>query len=213
MRVNAQSQHQFVHEGQSYYFCCNSCLEKFSKDPAAWLDPSKRPVPKAMSKDAIFTCPMHLEIEQVGPGTCPLCGMALEPKEASTVEDTSELDDMRRRFKFSPGVSLPLLIMTMGDMLPGVSFHSLLGMSVFNWLQFILATPVVLWAGLPFFERALASFKTMHLNMFSLIGVGTAAAYVIQPGGITVTRYPASSLQDEWAWRHCILKLRPSSLL
>ncbi|MBC3907297.1 heavy metal translocating P-type ATPase [Undibacterium umbellatum] len=178
MRVNAQSPHQLNHDGQSYYFCCNSCLEKFRKDPAAWLEPSKRPAPKAVAKDAIFTCPMHLEIEQVGPGTCPLCGMALEPKEASAEEDTSELDDMWRRFKFSLILSLPLLIMTMGDMLPGVSFHRLLGMTAFNWLQFILATPVVLWAGLPFFERALASFKTMHLNMFSLIGVGTAAAYL-----------------------------------
>ncbi|MFZ6720862.1 heavy metal translocating P-type ATPase [Undibacterium sp. Ji49W] len=178
MRVNADSKHQLVHEGQSYYFCCNSCLEKFRKDPAAWLDPAKRPAPKVVAKDAIFTCPMHLEIEQVGPGTCPLCGMALEPKEASMEEDTSELDDMRRRFKFSLVLSVPLLIMTMGDMLPGVSFHGLLGMTVYNWLQFLLATPVVLWAGLPFFERALASFKSMHLNMFSLIGVGTAAAYL-----------------------------------
>ncbi|MBC3918809.1 cadmium-translocating P-type ATPase [Undibacterium sp. CY18W] len=178
MRVNADSKHQLVHEGQSYYFCCNSCLEKFRKDPAAWLDPAKRPAPKAVAKDAIFTCPMHLEIEQIGPGTCPLCGMALEPKEASMEEDTSELDDMRRRFKFSLVLSVPLLIMTMGDMLPGVSFHGLLGMTVYNWLQFLLATPVVLWAGLPFFERALASFKSMHLNMFSLIGVGTAAAYL-----------------------------------
>ena len=178
MRVNGQSPHQFVHAGQSYYFCCKACLDKFSKDPAAWLDPASRPAPKPVAKDAIFTCPMHLEIEQVGPGTCPLCGMALEPKEASAEEDTSELDDMWRRFKFSLALSLPLLIMTMGDMLPGVSFHHILGMTAFNWLQFILATPVVLWAGLPFFERALASFKTRHLNMFSLIGVGTAAAYL-----------------------------------
>ncbi|MFZ6641295.1 heavy metal translocating P-type ATPase [Undibacterium sp. TC4M20W] len=178
MRVNAQSQHQFEHDGQSYYFCCNACLEKFRKDPAAWLDPAKRLAPKPVAKDAIFTCPMHLEIEQVGPGTCPLCGMTLEPKEASAEEDTSELDDMSRRFKFSLVLSLPLLIMTMGDMLPGISFHHLLGMTAFNWLQFFLATPVVLWAGLPFFERALASFKTGHLNMFSLIGVGTAAAYI-----------------------------------
>ncbi|MFZ6873545.1 heavy metal translocating P-type ATPase [Undibacterium sp. Di27W] len=178
MRVNGQSPHQFMHEGQSYYFCCKACLDKFSKDPVAWLDPAKRPAPKAVAKDAIFTCPMHLEIEQVGPGTCPLCGMALEPKEASAEEDTSELDDMWRRFKFSLVLSLPLLIMSMGDMLPGLAFHKLLGMTAFNWLQFLLATPVVLWAGLPFFERALASFKTWHLNMFSLIGVGTAAAYL-----------------------------------
>ncbi|MFZ6758897.1 heavy metal translocating P-type ATPase [Undibacterium sp. Ji50W] len=178
MRVNADSQYQLVHEGQSYYFCCNTCLEKFRKDPAAWLDPAKRTAPKTVAKDTIFTCPMHPEIEQVGPGTCPLCGMALEPKEASMEEDTSELDDMLSRFKISLLLSLPLLVMTMGDMLPGVSFHSLLGMTIYNWLQFILATPVVLWGGLPFFERALASFKSMHLNMFSLIGIGTAAAYL-----------------------------------
>ncbi|MFZ6656704.1 heavy metal translocating P-type ATPase [Undibacterium sp. TJN19] len=179
MQVNAQSKHQCIHENKTYYFCCASCLEKFRKEPSAWLDPVKRQAANAaVPEDAIFTCPMHLEIEQVGPGTCPLCGMALEPKEATAEEDTSELDDMRRRFKFSVALSLPLLIMTMGDMLPGVSFHSLLGMTAFNWLQFLLATPVVLWAGWPFFERAMASFKTMHLNMFSLIGVGTAAAYL-----------------------------------
>lgn len=178
MSVNEQSQHHTSHEGKTYYFCCASCLKKFCKDPAAWLDPTKRPAPKAAAKDAIYTCPMHLEIEQIGPGTCPLCGMALEPKEASAEEDTSELDDMLRRFKFSLILSLPLLALSMGDMLPGVSFHKLLGMTVFNWLQFVLATPVVLWAGLPFFERALASFKTGHLNMFSLIGVGTATAYL-----------------------------------
>ena len=178
MNVTADSQHHFVHQGQTYYFCAASCLAKFSKDPEAYLDPSKRPAPKAVAKDAIFTCPMHPEVEQVGAGTCPKCGMALEPKEASAEEDTSELDDMTRRFKFSVVLSLPLLLMTMTDMLPGVRLHDVFGMTIFNWLQFILATPVVLWAGWPFFERAFASFKTGHLNMFSLIGVGTAAAYL-----------------------------------
>ena len=178
MSVNEQSQHHYSHAGKTYYFCCVSCRDKFAKDPSAWLDPAKRPAPKAAASDAIFTCPMHLEIEQVGPGTCPLCGMALEPKEASAEEDTSELDDMTRRFKFSLVLSLPLLVLSMGDMLPGVAFHNWLGMTVFNWLQFMLATPVVVWAGLPFFKRALASFKTGHLNMFSLIGVGTAAAFL-----------------------------------
>ena len=178
MNVTADSPHHFVHLAQTYYFCAASCLAKFSKDPEAYLDPSKRPAPKAVAKDAIFTCPMHPEVEQVGPGTCPKCGMALEPKEASAEEDTSELDDMTRRFKFSVVLSLPLLLMTMADMLPGVRLHDVFGMTVFNWLQFILATPVVLWAGWPFFERAFASFKTGHLNMFSLIGVGTAAAYL-----------------------------------
>ncbi|MDE2428317.1 MAG: heavy metal translocating P-type ATPase [Burkholderiales bacterium] len=178
MSVDENSPHHMEHAGTTYYFCAASCLEKFRKDPDSWIDPAKRPAPKPVAKDAIFTCPMHPEVEQVGPGTCPLCGMALEPKEASAEEDTSELDDMTRRFKFSLVLSLPLLLMTMGDMLPGVSLHNLFGMTLFNWLQFVLAAPVVLWAGKPFFERAVASFKTGHLNMFSLIGVGTGAAFL-----------------------------------
>ena len=178
MNVTADSAHYFAHQGQTYYFCAASCLAKFSKDPDIYLDPSKRPAPKVVAKDSIFTCPMHPEVEQVGPGTCPKCGMALEPKEASAEEDTSELDDMTRRFKFSVVLSLPLLLMTMADMLPGIHLHDVFGMNIFNWLQFGLATPVVLWAGWPFFERAVASFKTGHLNMFSLIGIGTAAAYL-----------------------------------
>jgi heavy metal translocating P-type ATPase len=178
MNVTTDSPHHIDHQGKTYYFCAASCLAKFSTDPESYLDPAKRPAPKAAAKDAIFTCPMHPEVEQVGPGTCPKCGMALEPKEASAEEDTSELVDMTRRFKFSVVLSLPLLVMTMADMLPGVRLHDVFGMTFFNWLQFVLATPVVLWAGWPFFERAIASFKTGHLNMFSLIGVGTAAAYL-----------------------------------
>ncbi|MFC5398552.1 heavy metal translocating P-type ATPase [Undibacterium jejuense] len=178
MSVNEHSQHQTTHNGTRYYFCCASCLKKFDSDPAAWLNPSQRPAPKAVTKDTIFMCPMDPEIEQVGPGICPICGMALEPKEATAEEDNSELDDMRRRFKLSLLFSIPLLMISMGDMLPGISIHNFLGMPLFNWLQCALATPVVLWLGLPFFERALASFKSGHLNMFSLIGVGTGSAYV-----------------------------------
>ncbi|MDO9194466.1 MAG: heavy metal translocating P-type ATPase, partial [Undibacterium sp.] len=178
MNVTASSPYHVDYQGQTYYFCAASCLAKFSKDPEVYLDPAKRPAPKAAARDAIFTCPMHPEVEQVGPGTCPKCGMALEPKEASAEEDTSELDDMTRRFKFSVVLSLPLLVMTMADMLPGFNVHNWLGMTLFNWLQLVLAAPVVLWAGWPFFERAIASFKTGHLNMFSLIGVGTAAAFL-----------------------------------
>ncbi len=178
MSVTASSPHHVDYQGKTYYFCAASCLAKFSKDPEIYLDPAKRPAPKAAAKDAIFTCPMHPEVEQVGPGTCPKCGMALEPKEASAEEDTSELDDMTRRFTFSVVLSLPLLVMTMADMLPGINVHNWLGMTLYNWLQLVLAAPVVLWAGWPFFERAIASFKTGHLNMFSLIGVGTAAAFL-----------------------------------
>ena len=178
MNVNENSPHQITHDGTRYYFCCASCLKKFEKDPISWLDPSQRPAPKEVAKDTIFMCPMDPEIEQVGPGICPICGMALEPKEATASEDNSELDDMRRRFKLSLLFSVPLLAISMGDMLPGISIHNLIGMSLFNWLQCALATPVVFWLGLPFFERALASFKSGHLNMFSLIGVGTGSSYI-----------------------------------
>ena len=178
MRVNENSPHHTDHAGTSYYFCCASCLNKFKADPVVWLDPTQRPAPKPVAKDAIFMCPMDPQIEQVGPGICPICGMALEPKEASTEEDTSELDDMRRRFQRSLLFCIPLLILSMGDMMPGISFHKWLGMGVLNWLQWALATPVVLWLGRPFFERAIASFKSRNFNMFSLIGVGTGTAYL-----------------------------------
>ncbi len=178
MRVNASSAHQTTHAGQSYYFCCASCLQKFSQSPQRWLDPAQRPAAAAADPGAVYMCPMDPEIEQIGPGICPICGMALEPKEASMHEDTSELDDMTRRFRISLLLALPLLLLTMLDMVPALSMHRLLGMQVFNWLQFALATPVVLWSGRPFFERALSSFQSRHLNMFSLIGVGTGSAYL-----------------------------------
>ncbi len=183
MKVGADSQHQYRHLDQMYYFCCAGCLNKFSKNAQTYLNPeSVATAIKPVSKDAIYTCPMHLTIQQVGPGTCPKCGMALEPMEASVEEDTTELDDMTRRFKFSVALSFPLLLLSMGDMLPALRLHdrlgTYLGMHLFSWLQFALATPVVLWAGKPFFERAIASFKSGHLNMFSLIGIGTATAYL-----------------------------------
>ncbi len=179
MMVAASEDKMTEHKGTAYYFCCQSCVTKFKADPQAYLDKSRAPkTAKPVAKDALYTCPMDPEIVQVGPGTCPICGMALEPMEASAEEDTTELDDMTRRLKIATVLSLPLALIAMSDILPGVNLAHRLGMTAFGWLQAVLASPVVLWCGRPFFERAIASFKTWNLNMFSLIGMGTAAAFL-----------------------------------
>ena len=184
MKAAANPDKSATFNGVTYYFCSNSCVAKFNADPAGILAHPPKPMTPAKPRstpaaaDAIYTCPMHPEVEQVGPGTCPQCGMALEPLEASMEEDTSELDDMTRRLKISTALSLPLLLLAMSDMIPGADIGHRIGMNAFNWLQAALATPVVLWAGRPFFERAIASFRTWNLNMFSLIGLGTSAAFL-----------------------------------
>ncbi len=131
-----------------------------------------------MASATLYTCPMHPEIRQIGPGSCPKCGMALEPLVATVQADTTEIDDMSRRFWVSVVLTVPLLIVTMSEFVPGLNLHHFFGTGFFNWLQGALGTPVVLWAGWPFFTRAWASFRTWQLNMFSLIGLGTGAAWL-----------------------------------
>ena len=126
----------------------------------------------------VYTCPMHPEIRQIGPGHCPKCGMALEPLVTAPEEDTAELDDMTRRLWVSAALTLPLLVVTMSEFVPGLNLHHWFGNALFNWAQGALSTPVVLWAGWPFFARAWISFRTWQLNMFSLIGLGTGAAWL-----------------------------------
>ncbi|MGV8898279.1 MAG: heavy metal translocating P-type ATPase [Burkholderiaceae bacterium] len=184
MKAAANPEKSATYNGVTYYFCSTSCVAKFKADPEGILAHPPKPMTPAKPRatpaaaDAIYTCPMHLEIQQVGPGTCPKCGMALEPMEASIEEDTSELDDMTRRLKISAALSLPLLLMTMGDMIPGADIGHRIGMNAFGWLQAVLATPVVLWAGWPLFQRGFDSFRTWNLNMFSLIALGTSAAFL-----------------------------------
>ncbi len=184
MKVAANRDKCIAHAGTTYYFCSHKCVEKFRANPQQYLAPKTElqkksdPENNSVSKQAIYTCPMHPEIQQQGPGTCPLCGMALEPMDATAQADNSELQDMTRRFWVCLGLSLPLLIMTMSDMIPNVNLHDRMGMSLFNWLQAILATPVVVWGGAPFFVRGWASFKTWNLNMFSLIALGTGSAFL-----------------------------------
>ena len=174
MQVAANPERAAEHAGTTYYFCCMRCRERFIADPLSFLQPAKAAEPVAGE----YTCPMHPEVVQNGPGACPKCGMALEPKDAHTPADDSELRDMQRRFGLSLILTVPLLLLSMGDMAPFLRLHERLGMGPFDALQAALATPVVLWAGWPFLQRALASFKTGHLNMFSLIGLGTMAAWL-----------------------------------
>jgi Cu+-exporting ATPase len=135
--------------------------------------------PQVAAPGTIYTCPMHPQIREPAPGSCPLCGMALEPLHPATTGDNAELRDMQRRFWIGLALALPVVVLEMGGHLPALNLHHLVGMRVSQWLQFVLATPVVLWAGWPFFVRAAASVRHRSLNMFSLIalGVGTAWLY------------------------------------
>lgn len=177
MKAAANPEKMATHDGTDYYFCSKGCVAKFTADPQRYLDPSSYTAPP-VAADAVYTCPMHPEIQQVGPGTCPICGMALEPLHATAEEDTTELDDMTRRFWMSLVLSLPLLLLSMGEFV-GIHAGAWLGHQTNAWLQGVLATPVVLWFGLPFLQRAVQSFKTRNLNMFSLIGIGVMAAWLL----------------------------------
>lgn len=214
MTVTVNSKHTLLYQSAQYYFCSENCLHKFQESPESYLqDASTRPVPP-VSESALYTCPMHPEIQQKGPGSCPKCGMALEPMgvpvtktkteytcpmhpeivqdhpgncpkcgmalEPRTVtveEDTTELDDMTRRFKVSTILAIPVFILAMiADLVPDW-LPSGLSMQTVQWIEFVLATPVVLWGGWPFFVRGWQSVQTWNLNMFTLIGLGVSVAW------------------------------------
>jgi len=179
MKVEPDPSKSIDYEGKTYYFCSQSCMAKFKENPRKYLQPKPEASSAAetpASKKVMYTCPMHPQIQQIGPGNCPICGMALEPMEASAAQDTTELRDMTRRFQISLALTVPLLAVSMSEFIPGLNLHHRMGINAFNWLQAILATPVVLWGGWPFFVRGWASFRTWNLNMFTLIAIGTAAA-------------------------------------
>jgi len=172
----------FAHEGKTYYFCATSCLTKFKKDPASYLLPQdQRPASEVVvpaGATVEYICPMDPEILETKPGACRICGMALEPKIVTMEEGPNpELDDMSRRFRWSIGPAVAVMILAMSDMLPGQPLHQWLGGARLNWVQWLLATPVVLWGGFPFFQRGWASIVNRAPNMFTLIAIGTGAAY------------------------------------
>ena len=192
MSVDPQTaKHRHDHDGTTYYFCSGRCLEKFAADPGRYLRPKPRieaPVPPG----AFYTCPMHPEIRQVGPGSCPICGMALEPElVGAETAPNPELVDMTRRLWFGLAFAAPVFLLEMGGHLTGL--HMYIGQQISNWLQLILATPVVLWAGAPFFERGWTSLKTRHLNMFTLIAMGTGVAWAYSVfGTVLPSLFPAT---------------------
>ena len=164
--------HRHTHKGRPYYFCSSGCRTKFAADPASSMPAAAEPVPEG----TIYTCPMHPEIRQVGPGSCPICGMALEPDIVTADSGSNpELIDMTRRFWVALALTAPLVLLEMGQHLLGLE---LISQDVSNWIQLVLATPVVLWAGWPFFARADQSLKTWNLNMFTLIAMGTGVAWL-----------------------------------
>jgi Cu+-exporting ATPase len=178
----AKSPHRLSHAQKTYHFCSAGCRGKFAADPDKYLH-GAAPDPAADTKNTIYTCPMHPEIRQVGPGACPICGMALEP-EAGGADDGGELADMTRRLWISTLLALPVVALDMGGHfglwhLPG---------HVSAYAELVLATPVVLWGGWPFFVRGVQSLVTRNLNMFTLIAMGTGVAYgysivaVLAPG-------------------------------
>ena len=175
MEVDAATDLKTDYEGQTYYFCNPSCLARFNADPESALNPAE---PTRADMEAIYTCPMHPEIRQKGPGVCPLCGMALEPATVSLDEGPNvELIDMTRRFWIAAALGFPVMAFAMLEMASPGTAHGLVDPSLANWIQLALATPVVLWAGWPFFERAWGSIVNRSPNMFTLIGTGVGAAF------------------------------------
>ncbi|HWB16860.1 MAG TPA: heavy metal translocating P-type ATPase [Vicinamibacterales bacterium] len=203
------------YRGQTYYFCAQSCLERFTADPAAFLEPTPNDTKAAPARpDQIYTCPMDPEVRQIGPGACPkcgmalepvsiapatktewtcpmhpevvrdapgacpICGMALEPRQVAVDVSNPELDDMTRRFRWSLALTAPILAAMIADVFPGRPLERALPMGVMTWIELLLATPVVVWGGWPFFVRGWASIVNRHLNMFTLIAMGVGASYV-----------------------------------
>ncbi|UNU42486.1 heavy metal translocating P-type ATPase [Sphingopyxis sp. YF1] len=171
----AATPHSVTHAGVHHYFCSAGCRARFEADPDRYHGAGAS-APAEAPEGAIWTCPMHPEIQRPGPGSCPICGMALEPvMPAMTDGPSPEYRDMRRRFRVGLALALPVFALEMGGHLTGL--HMMLGRQTSNWIQMLLATPVVLWAGWPFFERAWQSLRNRSLNMFTLIAMGTGVAW------------------------------------
>ncbi|MEO7059930.1 MAG: heavy metal-binding domain-containing protein, partial [Lapillicoccus sp.] len=191
MDVDGNSEYAADHDGMTYHFCSQHCRSRFVADPAAFTGGStgvREHLPPAAGTEATgadaspeaiaYTCPMHPEIRQDGPGSCPICGMALEPLVVTAdAGPSAELHDMSRRFWIGLALAVPVVVVEMGGHLVS-RLSDLISPTASTWIQLVLATPVVLWAGWPFFVRGWASVRTRNLNMFTLIAMGTGVAWV-----------------------------------
>src|SRR5579863_5099712 len=183
----ATARHRTEHAGTHYFFCGARCLERFNAAPAQFVGPVPSPAP-AMPATGQWTCPMHPQIVRDGPGSCPICGMALEPMMPGDEEgENPELRDMTKRFWVALALSVPLLAMAMG-------WHSPSPVAV--WTELVLATPAVVWGGAPFFQRGYESVKNRSLNMFTLIALGTGVAYLYSLVASLVPGIFPASLRD-----------------
>jgi len=174
MKVDpAATPHHAEHQGQAFHFCSAGCRTKFVTDPARYLKAGRTP---SASQEAVYTCPMHPQVRQIGPGSCPICGMALEPAEVTAdAGPNPELADMTRRFWIGLVLTVPVFVLEMGGHMLG---HGLAPPRLSGWIQLLLSSPVALWAGGPFFERGWASLRTRNLNMFTLIAMGVGVAWL-----------------------------------
>src|SRR5918993_2201073 len=171
-----ETPHRAQYEGKPYNFCSSGCQSKFMAKPAKYAEPATERRLEPVPEGTIYTCPMHPQIRQVGPGSCPICGMALEPVLVTAETGPShELVDMTRRFWIGLVLTLPVVVLEMGGHLTGLGH--IIGQQTSNWIQILLATPVVLWSGWPFFVRGWQSLVTRNLNMFTLIAMGTGVAW------------------------------------
>jgi Cu+-exporting ATPase len=199
---------QREYAGKTYYFCAQGCAKKFDAAPQKYLgltattaaeptDAHASSLPRSTlgpGATPTYTCPMHPEIVRSGPGSCPICGMALEPRTATAEEEENpELTSMSRRFWVSAALSLPVFLMGMSDLLPGQPVQHVLSMRAISWIEFVLAAPVVIWGGWPFFERGWASLVNRSLNMFTLIALGTGTAFLYSVAAVLFPRlFPES---------------------
>lgn len=198
MEVSTDSQFHSQHEDKDYYFCSNNCLKKFKENPEQYLDQQPQKTHEASDKSMSYTCPMHPEVLKDHPGSCPKCGMALEPSTTSAGEEKNEeLNYMSKRFWVCSVLTLPVFILAMtADMAPSW-LPEQLSMQTVQWIEFLLATPVVIWGGWPFFVRGWQSLRTRNLNMFTLISMGVSVAWSYSVAALLVPQIFPSVMQQK----------------